>query len=154
MRMLHHPGMHTPHYVFSLISSASFPSPESPLLVFHILNSGTPVLRQFIHGSIRTQKDNVRRFMDQSINQSVNRGANHLSTDGGRVHLERGSRTLWCSSFCFSRGCENNIYTAADIHWLNSLAGQACLLVDSYRDLADGRAIAEVVGMIQVQMSM
>lgn len=40
--------------------------------------------------------------------------------------------------------------TASDIHWLNSLAGEACLLVDSYGDLGDGKAIAEVVDLIQV----
>jgi len=41
--------------------------------------------------------------------------------------------------------------TAADVHWLNSLkGGQACLLVDSYRDLRDGEAFEEAFSLIEV----
>lgn len=39
---------------------------------------------------------------------------------------------------------------ASDIHWLNCVDGEACLLVDSYRDLRDGEAVAEVVAVVQV----
>ena len=41
--------------------------------------------------------------------------------------------------------------TAADVHWLNSLDGEACLLVDAYRDLADGVALEEAFRMVEVR---
>lgn len=41
-------------------------------------------------------------------------------------------------------------HTAADVHWLNSLDGEACLLVDSYDDLRDGIALEEAVALIEV----
>lgn len=40
---------------------------------------------------------------------------------------------------------------AADVHWLNSLdGGNACLLVDCYRDLSDGVALEEALVLIEV----
>ena len=42
---------------------------------------------------------------------------------------------------------------AADVHWLNSLDGEACLLVDSYRDLSDGVALEEAFRIVLVGTS-
>lgn len=39
---------------------------------------------------------------------------------------------------------------ASDVHWLNSIDGEACLLVDSYGDLGDGLAVQEAVCLIEV----
>ncbi|CAM9100433.1 unnamed protein product [Scytosiphon promiscuus] len=44
----------------------------------------------------------------------------------------------------------HDLQEAADVYWLNSLeGGEACLLVDSYRDLADGVALAEALFLIE-----
>lgn len=44
---------------------------------------------------------------------------------------------------------------AADVHWLNSLEdGNACLLVDCYRDLADSVALEEAFLLIEVGTSL
>ena len=55
-----------------------------------------------------------------------------------------------CTRFaCSVRVCSR--WTAADVHWLNSLnGGQACLLVDSYRDLRNGEALEEAFHLIEV----
>ncbi|CAM9171887.1 unnamed protein product, partial [Laminaria digitata] len=54
-----------------------------------------------------------------------------------------------CLSPAASMTVPDDLKEAADVHWLNSLDGEACLLVDSYRDLADGLALEEAVFMAQ-----
>lgn len=49
---------------------------------------------------------------------------------------------LLCATFCVAAG---------DVYWLNSLeGGHACLLVDSYGDLADGVALEEAFLLTEV----